>query len=243
MPALKRGTKTNDQTPAERNETAMPAEEHSGQEHERDDVEEIEEDGRPDASLSKGATASINKLDTVCNKAIIAMCRLNVIEPPAPLKFGTWNERQLREKQAEKLAKQIIIDKFSPFSPANRLPLVIPRDKLDPSCISIDLNTETAPFLKLTETAIRTGTALTFAGGRHRVKASEILWQTSNEKTEALEAQIKKTKHSLEKNDREELRNKLSEQETTLKDEIAFRDSICVWGITVYDEGESQLIR
>jgi hypothetical protein len=204
-----------------------------GEDDEDDDgQEEIEE------AEGTGATTAIDPLDTICNQAIIANCKINVLDPPAEMIFGTWNHRPLDEAQALNLAKDIIDTAFSPFAPGNLLPLIISRDALVGSCLKVDPNIEGAPMLELTEAAKEAGTKLLFAGGRHRKRATEILHDKSMTRIAKLEKEISKQSESS---------NKLAEVtkrnlERMLKEENELKAKLGIWGVIVYDKGEKRKI-
>jgi hypothetical protein len=84
-----------------------------------------------------GVTAEVNPLDAYCNKAIFSYCRLDLLKPPKPLKFGIWNDRPLQEKQAKTFATTISNTSFRPFAHGNLLPLVIERRYVDAECVQI----------------------------------------------------------------------------------------------------------
>jgi uncharacterized protein YbaP (TraB family) len=169
----------------------------------------------------------------LCNEAIVAYCRIDVLNPPAEMVFGTWNHRPLNEKEAAKLAKEMEATKFSPFALANLLPLVISPELLDPSCIKMDPNVEAAPMLKLTEEAKAAGTKLQFAGGRHRRRATELLRLNSNKRIADLEQTINDARES--KKVKEET---MRSMERMMEEEKAVKESVGVWGVIVYNAGE-----
>ena len=193
--------------------------------------EEDEEDGDEE---NIGATVEIDKRDTLCDRAIIGFCRMNVLSPPADMVFGSWNNRPLKETEAMKLAKQMRDTKFAPFARANLLPLIISRDHVEESCLQKEVNVEMAPMLELTEQAMLAGTKFQFAGGRHRKRATEILRSKSVNKVTNLEEKIAQLKESS-KTIKE---SKLHHLEGLLKDERDINAKIGIWGIIIYDKGE-----
>jgi hypothetical protein len=179
-------------------------------------------------------TTEVNQLDTVCNQSVIAICKMNIFDPPAEIVFGTWNQRELVEKEAMKLATEMTATKFSPFGMANLLPLVINKNALEASCMKTDANVEAAPMLELTEAAKAAGTKLLFAGGRHRKRATEILLQKSKTAIAEIEELISKTKETTKKGKEDKVAN----LEGMLEREKELKGVLGVWGIIVYDEGE-----
>jgi hypothetical protein len=152
--------------------------------------------------------------------------------------FGTWNHRELKEKEAKKLAKEMTITKFSPFASSNLLPLIISGDSLDPSCRQIHPSAEAAPMLELTEAAKEDGTKLLFAGGRHRQRATEILHENSKEMVGMLEERITEMKEALKKGLREGTVEKIENLERMLNEEREFKERVGIWGVIAYDAGE-----
>lgn len=82
---------------------------------------------------------------------------------------------------------------------------------------------------------------LVFAGGRHRKRATEILYENSKEMISKLEDQIARLKESTNGN-REAIEKKIQNKEKMLDNEIALKERLSIWGIIVYDEGEEQII-
>jgi hypothetical protein len=205
-------------------------------------IEEEEETGEEDEEIG-WATTEVHPLDTACNQAILTICRVDMLQPPAPIVFGTWNDRALNEKQAKLLANEITNTMFRPFATSNLLPLILPRDALDATCISLNPNAEAAPMLQLTQAAMDSGTKLLFAGGRHRQRATAILRGKSTEMIQKLKDDISDLK-KLEKGDgevgkrREGYQDKLRGLERMLTEELALAQKIGIWGVVVYDAGK-----
>jgi hypothetical protein len=200
---------------------------------------EKEEDGDEDEEEMEmgGTTTTINRMDTICNEAIITICRIDIQNPPAPIDFGEWNKRSLDEKEAKKLASEMIKSRFGPFAYGNMLPLIIKREKLDPSCIKKTLDAEAAPLLRLTEEALEEGITLQLAGGRHRLRATEILRERSLKMIGALENKIAALKEAEKKGKKEGV---IGHLERMHAEERALYCRLGVWGVIVYDEGESK---
>jgi hypothetical protein len=188
-----------------------------------------------DADIEKlqGLTTERNPLDTLCNQAIIAICRINILKPPVPMVFGTWNQRPLRESEAKKLAKEMEFTKFSPFNQSNLLPLIISPMALQPSCVHKDLDAESAPLLELTEEVIAKGQKLQFAGGRHRLRATQLLHEKAQGKLSKLQDKLNKLRDAEGKED------KVESVEQLLQKEQEAMEQLGLWGVLVYDEGET----
>jgi hypothetical protein len=211
--------------------------------------EPIEEEDQTDEEEETvgWATMEVHPMDTVCNQAILTICKIDMIAPPAPIVFGTWNDRALNEKQAKLLATEITNTMFRPFATANLLPLILRRDAIEASCISLNPNAEAALMLELTEDAIASGTQLLFAGGRHRQRATQILQGKSRDMIQKLKDDVSDLK-KLEKGDGEEgkrregYQEKLRGLERMLAEEMALEKRIGVWGVVVYDAGECGIL-
>ncbi|KAM6491896.1 hypothetical protein JOM56_012534 [Amanita muscaria] len=169
-----------------------------------DGEEEISPDDGDDAIKEEEAdddegdrtTTVINQMDTLCNGSVITICRINLLDPPAKLKFGTWNKRKLVEKRVNTLATEIMTS-FRPFAMTSLLPLILPTEAVDPSCINNNLNSENTPFLKLTSKALSSGMKLQFAGGNHRLRATHIVRDRLVKKIRVWKEQINTTERQL----------------------------------------------
>jgi hypothetical protein len=112
-------------------------------------------DNEDEENVVVGAvTMEVNPLDTYCNEVIFGYCQLDILKPPAALKFETWNNRPLQEKQAKLFVMQIGNTSFCPFVQGNLLPLIINKWHVNPECIQMNLSLEIAPFLKLSAEAM-----------------------------------------------------------------------------------------
>jgi hypothetical protein len=196
-----------------------------------------------------GVTTEVNPLDTYCNQAIFSYCRLDVLKPPAPLKFGTWNDRPLLEKQAKSFATQISNTTFRPFAQGNLLPIIVERKYIDPACLQMNPNTEMAPILRLSAEALDDPKfELKLAGGRHRRRATEILREQSKARVLKLRDSISdvrmKMKEADEKNKKlDKFEDKLRGLEKMLEEERQVEKTISMWGVILYDAGKSGLIQ
>jgi hypothetical protein len=221
-----------------------------------DDEEETEKKGKKKKGKGKkmakardsendqggGATVVMNSNDTLCNEAIIAVCRINVLEPPAPIHFGTWNDRPVNSNWAKGLASEMM-HSFRPFATASMLPLIANKDDLEESCKVMDLNAEAAPMLTLTRRALDSAIVLKFAGGRHRVHATHVVRDELQDKIVKWNGQIMATKGKLagEGNTEEQVlrwKKKLEMLETVLAAEEGALARIGIWGVLVYDAGK-----
>ncbi|KAM6488807.1 hypothetical protein JOM56_015733 [Amanita muscaria] len=212
-----------------------------------DGEEEISPDEGDDAIKAEEAdddegdrtTAVINQMDTLCNGAVITICRINLLDPPAKLEFGTWNKRKLVEKRANTLATEIMTS-FRPFATTSLLPLILPTEAVDPSCINTNLNSENAPFLKLTSKALSSGMKLQFAGGNHRLRATHIVRDRLVKKIRVWKEQINTTERQLNETAEEgkmkaTLTLRLERLEKCLENEETMEVNIGIWGVIVYD--------
>jgi hypothetical protein len=206
--------------------------------------EEVDEEDEDDFEEGvRTRTTERNKLDTICNQAILAICRLNVLHPPRPLRFGVWNSRPLDETKTTDLLNAISKSELRPFATSNLLALIIDKEALDPSCMKKDPNAEEAPFLTLTEEAKNSEMELTFAGGRHRMEVTARLEQKSAAAIARFQDQIEVQKHkkevALEKaKPTDTIEERITRLEEEMKVEQEVRDTIGIWGVIVYDKGE-----
>jgi hypothetical protein len=208
-----------------------------GEDNDKDDEEYREEEEEDDDDMGV-TTASFDPLSTLCNKAVISICRINVFDPPAPIVFGTWNQREMKESEAKILANEMMSTKFSPFASGNLLPLIIRRDGLDPTCFITDLNAENAPLLQLSQQAKKEGKTLCFAGGRHRQRATAIIQERSKAKIANLEEKVSNMREQMQENVREGMEKKLREMERDHVAEKEFYERLGLWGVIAYDAGE-----
>ena len=189
-----------------------------------------------------GASATTDAMDTVCNDAIIGYCRLNLFKPPAPLRFGLYNKRELMESQAKKFA--MTMGAVRPFARGNMLPIVIAKEDVEEECYRLIPNVEKAPFLKLKPgVAERKGYQLKFAGGRHRYRAMELLVQKSKDTLKDLQSKITETDKKMKEektgeNKREALEKKKEELQEQQRAERGVENMLSVWGVVLYEESE-----
>ena len=182
-------------------------------------------------------------MDSICNQAIITICRIDIRNPPAEIVFGKWNDRALNQLQAKQLALDIKKNDFRPFTSKNLLPLIVPRAALDPECIHPQLDASNAPFINLTPDAIRTGVQLTFAGGRHRHEASRIIQAEVKETIEALQDNIEELERKIgvaeeKKKSTAKMEKTLEAYNKELEGQEEWQKKAGIWGVIIYDEGE-----
>ncbi|KAM6490950.1 hypothetical protein JOM56_013570 [Amanita muscaria] len=220
-----------------------PDEDEEGEDQENEGKEsgDDEEDEDDFEEGARTRTTERNKLDTICNQAILAICRLNVLHPPRPLRFGVWNSRPLDEVKTTDLLNAISKSELRPFATTNLLALIIEKEALDPSCMKKDPNAEEAPFLKLTQEAQNSDMELTFAGGRHRMEVTSRLEQKSAAAIARLQEQIEVQTHKKEvavqkSKPTDTIEERITRLEEELKGEQEVRDSIGIWGVIVYDK-------
>ncbi|KAM6490054.1 hypothetical protein JOM56_014097 [Amanita muscaria] len=220
-----------------------PDEDEEGEDQENEGKESGDDEEDED-DIEEGArtrTTERNKLDTICNQAILAICRLNVLHPPRPLRFGVWNSRPLDEVKTTDLLNAISKSELRPFATTNLLALIIEKEALDPTCMKKDPNAEEAPFLKLTQEAQNSDMELTFAGGRHRMEVTSRLEKKSAAAIARLQEQIEVQTHKKEVavqklKPTDTIEERITRLEEELKGEQEVRDTIGIWGVIVYDK-------
>ncbi|KIL55433.1 hypothetical protein M378DRAFT_182239 [Amanita muscaria Koide BX008] len=220
-------------------------EDEEGEDQEKEGKESGDDEEDED-DIEEGArtrTTERNKLDTICNQAILAICRLNVLHPPRPLRFGVWNSRPLDEVKTTDLLNAISKSELRPFATGNLLALIIEKEALDPTCMKKDPNAEEAPFLKLTQEAQNSDMELTFAGGRHRMEVTSRLEKKSAAAIARLQEQIEVQTHKKEVavqklKPTDTIEERITRLEEELKGEQEVRDTIGIWGVIVYDKVE-----
>ena len=202
-----------------------------------------ESNGEPAESSKTGGTPMVlfNAMDTVCNAAIIGHCRIDLMNPPAEIEWGVWNDRELKLRQATVLAKELT-SMFSPFVASNMLPLVIKAEYVDKSCKAMKWNVEESPMLRLTDEAIKAGIKLQLAGGRHRLRATEIVKEQVKKKINDFKVQIAERKEKLSMEGisaglKEKLEEKVGALEQALAAEESSEVRFGIWGVMVYDAG------
>jgi hypothetical protein len=206
---------------------------------ERDEQADEEESTKEEEETEfVGVSSEINILDTLCNQSVIALCRINVFDPPAEIVFGKWNDRHLKESEAVRLLQSITETKFSPFAAANHLPLILPRYALDPMCMKTNPNVEEAAFLSLTDDARKKRVKLTFAGGRHRQWVSYLLRERCDKEIEKLTKLIADLKKKAMNKGKAPSVEKIQRWEKMVNEEKVLRERVGIWGVTVYDWGE-----
>jgi hypothetical protein len=213
------------------------------------EVDSGEEDEKEEKRGIKAAmaTTKLDPMDTHCNGSIISYSRMNIFKPPAKIVFGTWNRRVLVESRAKTFAQNIGYKSVRPFGLGNLLPLVIDKKYVDPACLSMNPDTEKAPFLKLTtEAQDMPNFELRFAGGQHRYRAMEILREKSIATVTMLKDRISDEQAALEGLEAEDkkratLIKKIEDLESLLETEMGVERIVSVWGVIVYDAGEFAL--
>ena len=221
--------------------SASTSEPPAGPEREGPELPERGAHDAPEASDgSERLVEGIDELDNEVEDAVISLNRLNLTNPPLPLKFGTWNDRPVVMPNVQKLCLIMKSQNFRPFRSSNRIPLVCKLSDLDPSCITPSITQiHKAPFLKISESGRSRG-VLKAAGGNHRFHAVN---QAINEAQKELE----QLKESLVDEERRRVTTaediaKRDEDVASLKEEIKRKETFCksiaIWGVVVYDEGK-----
>jgi hypothetical protein len=207
-------------------------------------------DGEDNSDLDQyqAPTAEVDSMDGICARALFTYARIDLFHPPLEVIFGKWNTREEVDSKARELAKAIVDQKFRPFASDSLLPLVLDKSAIEPSSIYTTANVEDAPMLQLTEAAVQSGMGLTFAGGRHRRRAAQIIKEASMEKAKKYQEEIDEQKKKLEKvkpgsvaADTITKRVRMREAQITMENDI--QNKIGIWGVAVYDRGESKTHR
>jgi hypothetical protein len=187
-------------------------------------------------------TAELEHMDGICARALFTYARINLFQPPAKIVFGEWNKRPAVESKARELAKSIIEQRFRPFASDSLLPLIIDKTAIEPNSIYTTPNVEDAPMLQLTETSVRNGVQLPLGGGRHRLRAAQIIKEMAEEKVKTYQEDIEELKKKAAKAKEgsvlaESLAKRIRMREVQIKMERDIQAKIAIWGIAVYDQG------
>lgn len=183
-----------------------------------------------------------NPLDLQDGRAQAARFSINVIDifnPPKPIVFGRWNPRPLRDSEANKLKNQLLIDEIRPFRFENMFNLIIDKRFIEADTISqtIDGGNQNAPMLKLSVEGIAALQQLDFAGGRHRVRAMEMIKAERSDKLKKFQDQLRKFKDKAEDTGEDRDAEKISQLELTIKEESTYLAKFGKWGVMLYDSG------
>jgi hypothetical protein len=193
--------------------------------------------------LEEEVTTEHNVLDVQDGQAQAARFSINIIDifnPPKPITFGKWNPRALRETEAGKLKHQFLVDEIRPFRFENMFNIIIDKRFVDPGSVSLTIEggNQNAPMLKLSVEGIAALTDLDFAGGRHRMRAMELVKGVRTDKLKKLQDSLRKLKdRAADKNDDRDA-DKISQLESTIKDESTYLAKLGRWGVMLYDSGE-----
>jgi hypothetical protein len=212
-----------------------------------DDVD-MEADGDADAeagtqNVEEEVTTEHNVFDVQDGQAQAARFSINVIDifnPPKEIVFGRWNPRALKETEANKLKQQFLLDEIRPFRFENMFNIVVDKRFIDPSTISlkIDGGNQNAPMLKLSVEGIASLSHLDFAGGRHRLRAMQMVKTERMDKLKKLQDQVRKLKDRNANKGEERDGEKISRLEATIKEESLYLSKFGKWGVMLYDSGE-----
>lgn len=189
-----------------------------------------------------------NDMEQVIQGATITYAKIDVFNPPLPIRFGTWNDRELDKAEAEKLAKHMGSN-FQPFNFRNLLPVILPREALDVEAYMGTRIREDAPMLKLSAAWVD-GLAdedrfIPMAGGRHRVAASDILrddllqqragWDT---KLIGVKERLGKRKEGDQTEGAQRLTREQEDLEQAIEDITVHVEQIGIWGVIIYERGK-----
>jgi hypothetical protein len=182
----------------------------------------------------------ISQINLHVQKAIILINKINLLKPIQPLVFGTWNNWELKEKEAKVLLESMKQQGFQMFQFESMIPIIMKCTHLEDSCINKDMhNGDNMPYLLL----IAEGSdkmSIKAAGRQHPTHAVKLETDTLNMKIEKLEGQIVTDYEKNLKTD--EVHQNRDKQVNNAKWQIANmkkqQDSINIWGVVVYDASE-----
>jgi hypothetical protein len=179
----------------------------------------------------------VDTQDARAQAARFSINTIDIFDTPKPIKLGQWNPRELKETEAVKLKKSMEADDIRPFRFENMFNLIIDKRFVDPACMNtkIDGGNQDAPLLKLSEEGLAKAEVLYFAGGRHRIRAVQILKNERNEKLKQMQEQFRKEK----KDGGNE--KAIEKMEQAIKEQAAFISRLGKWGVILYDAGQSCL--
>jgi polyhydroxyalkanoate synthesis regulator phasin len=170
-----------------------------------------------------------------------ALFSINVIDlkaPPLPLKHGEWNDRPINLKAMKRLKDSFRTKGICAFDLDNALPLILPREHLDPDAINNSIgDPEQAPMLRLTEEGMKSG-VLKFAGGHHRYKLIIQQWESKQKTLTAMESKLEKKKKTMQSKQDKRTNaplDDLHEDIDELENQIQGIKRSTLWAVKVYD--------
>lgn len=184
-----------------------------------------------------------NVLDIQDGRAQAARFSINLIDifnSPKPITFGRWNPRELKESEAVKLKQLMIEEELRPFRFESMFNIIIDKRFVDPACISqsVEGGNQNAPMLTLSADGISQLEHFDFAGGRHRMRAMEMVKNERTEKLKKLQEQLRKEKDKADKkNENYDGNEKIKLLEEAVRDEGTYLATIGRWGVMLYDAG------
>lgn len=183
----------------------------------------------------------IDELDGRVQAARFSINVLDMFNPPKPIRLGVWNPRELKEGEATKLKNSLLTGAIRAFRFENMFNIIIDKKYVDPECIqhTIQGGNQHAPLLKLTEEGLAKVQHLDFAGGRHRLRAMDMIKNERAEKLKKLQDQIRKERNrasNLEHDD-DRLNAKISRLDKAISDEAAYISKLGKWGVMLFDSG------
>jgi hypothetical protein len=128
-------------------------------------------------------------------------------------------------------------DDLRPFRQENLFHCVIARAHVDPTCINQSLTNpvQDAPLLKLNTDGIKHLANLSFTGGRHRIRALQLIKQERVNKLEKLERALKRDQEKMD--DSSAPNSDLAKKETQIARLKQSISSLGIWGVILYEAG------
>lgn len=156
---------------------------------------------------------------------------IDIFNSPKPIELGMWNTRALKEREAVKLKNKMLENSIRSFSYENLFHCIVDRQYIDPRCINgtLSMAGHEAPPLKLTDEGRAKLKSLWFAGGRHRIRATELLKEERQGKLEKMKQALIREQGKGEK---------VAVLEKEIEDETKSIARLGFWGIILYDSSK-----
>lgn len=135
----------------------------------------------------------------------------------------------------------MLTDDIRPFRFENMFNIIIDKRFVDPECIckTIEGGNQNAPLLKLTPEGISALAHFDFAGGRHRMRAMELVKAERTDRLRKLQDQVRKLKDKAEdKGEDVDANENVARLEESIKEEGNYLAKLGRWGVMLYDSGE-----
>jgi hypothetical protein len=178
--------------------------------------------------------------DTHASEAIISINTIDILNPPLPLKFGAYNNRDLDEDKAKELLAMMKAQDFRQYRPESMIPLFLTLDDIEPGAIyEHNRNYLDAPLLKLTDKGM-TRTAIVAAGGRHRRHAVLMEVEARKKEIEQYDATLKnfENKAAATGQAQERQNKEIEATRECIKKLQEYIRMISHWGVVIYNEGQ-----